>query len=50
MIDEMSMKLKESYDQLEKVTKEKDDELDIYKAEMESTFMKLNDLHMVNIS
>ncbi|KTW29545.1 uncharacterized protein T551_02161 [Pneumocystis jirovecii RU7] len=46
MIDEMSMKLKESYDQLEKVTKEKDDELDIYKAEMESTFMKLNDLHM----
>ncbi|KTW26346.1 hypothetical protein T552_04183 [Pneumocystis carinii B80] len=48
MIDEVSLKLQESYDQLEKVSKEKDDELEIYKAEVDSAFMKLNDLHMNN--
>ncbi|KTW32862.1 hypothetical protein PNEG_04001 [Pneumocystis murina B123] len=48
MIDEISLKLQESYDQLETVSKEKDDELEIYKAEMDSAFMKLNDLHMNN--
>ncbi|KAG5437413.1 hypothetical protein PCANB_000844 [Pneumocystis canis] len=46
MVDEMSIKLRESCDQLEKVIKEKDDELEICKVEIDSTFMKLNDLHM----
>lgn len=48
MIDEISLKLQESYNQLETVSKEKDDELEIYKAEMDSAFMKLNDLHINN--
>ncbi|KAG4303752.1 hypothetical protein PORY_002845, partial [Pneumocystis oryctolagi] len=46
IINEMSVKLKESCDQLEKVVKEKDDELEICKAEMDSALSKLNDLHI----